>query len=75
MKVKITQRGVYDKDNNELEVGSVLNLGSDVTDVPLFLKNKCEVLGAKPKEAEAVTNVDPDADKAAADKAAADKDK
>ncbi len=52
MKVKITQKGVYDKDNERVEVGKVLTIKGDK--IPTYLVGKCvEVESAPAKKAPA----------------------
>ena len=64
MKVKITQPGVHfasskGKPAEEIEVGEtidVVGVGENKDELPNFLVGKGEILGKKPKKAEAVTN-------------------
>lgn len=84
MKLKITGRAVHDKDGELIPVGTIISLESD--EVPSWLANKVEVLGAPTAESEPVLNVEQDDldkkaeaarqvedDKAAAAKAVVDK--
>lgn len=45
MKLEITQKGVFDAEGNELEIGSVITVKGDT--VPSLYVNKARVLGAK----------------------------
>lgn len=54
MKLKITQRGVFDAKGKEIEVGTVIDAKGD--DVPRALINKCEVVAGDAKGRKAVTN-------------------
>ena len=58
MKLEITHKGVSDKNGKEIAVGSKLTVKGD--DVPAYLLNKCKVVGAPPKDADEVTNADPE---------------
>lgn len=58
MKVKITEKGVYEptKDGDqEVPVGTVIEVGKEL---PQALVNKCIIIGKEPEDAVAVTNED-----------------
>jgi hypothetical protein len=52
MKLEITEKGIFDQNGKEAEVGSVIDVKGD--EVPAWLVNKCRVVGGKGKAA--VTN-------------------
>ena len=54
MKIEITKPGVYDKDGQEIEVGTEITVSGDA--VPAWLVNKGRTVAAPTKKAEPVTN-------------------
>lgn len=52
MKLEITQKGIFDQNGKEAEVGSIIDVKDDT--VPAWLVNKCRPVGGSGKKA--VTN-------------------
>lgn len=53
MKLKITEKGVYNADGEPIKVGQVMTIKGD--EIPPNLTNKCAVVAVAPKKV-AVTN-------------------
>jgi hypothetical protein len=56
MKVKITEKGVYDNEGKPLDVGTEITVEQEGDDVPAWLLNKAEVIAEKPAKGVAVNN-------------------
>jgi hypothetical protein len=47
MKLEITEKGIFDQNGKEAEVGSIIDVKGDA--VPAWLVNKCRIVGGKGK--------------------------
>ena len=57
MRLKITKSGYHDKDDQPVEVGTIITVKGD--DVPAALVNKCEIIADDAKGKEPATGQKP----------------